>query len=860
MKRIIRDATRVLSAVTLLLLWDASPAQVYNQIGSSGYWNTPAGGTAVNALSLGPLATTPFPALLQVRGDQITGTSAIQNNTFETRGDVDEQQFWRMYRGSSDASHQWGRLYVTDANTNLGFNLQQVQQGGSLWLRNVRNRPNGTATGQTDKIFTGNGLRLIDDAPFNLNGYLTNGRCGYVAIGHTFSMDQTGMSAIPWTRLHLTHQNNVDNTASGNTAVWQRRLGYRPWMRNGMMITGNKDQMYVGHKYRYTGSTPQGNETLDASDAVIQWADTTGSPQTTDNFRLLFTTSPDGSSTGGAKSVEGLELLRARPFYNANNEYEGYVGIGDWFANGQVPTERFDILNGKMRHRQLPTDAEMTAATKAMVVDANGIVGWRTWPTGGGSSGCEWFLGGGTNSNDVNTAVGLSTTCPNESNYVNIGTKWNSHEAKLNVYMHGSGSGTNPAAISAEVRAETDGIGNMTGVKGVVGSTMGIPPSLQAANHYGVSGYAANATNRNHGMEAMAVIESGKSNLFDNTGVTGYAETHGTSVNNIGIHAGATVVGTALNCQAFAGEATGVATYNYGLSGKADGTLASTTNYGVYGRGGSTVPSSVCYGVYGETIGTDVYDPTQPVAYQHTKWAGYFPGDTYVGGTIFSPSDEQFKQNVQDLSGDAAVDRLQHLQPKTYVFDQDQFGFMHLAKDEQLGLLAQNVEEVLPQLVARVHQPARLDSAGTVVTPEVDFRALNYQGFIPLLIAGFKAQQATIASLQDQINGCCAQAPIDQRSMTTGSSDLNTERLLISPNPFTDHTTVKYYVPQPARVSLQVSDSMGKPVSTLREEQAMAGSFTYEWNTQSLAPGTYFVALLVDGNVVVKKAVKLGEH
>ena len=49
-------------------------------------------------------------------------------------------------------------------------------------------------------------------------------------------------------------------------------------------------------------------------------------------------------------------------------------------------------------------------------------------------------------------------------------------------------------------------------------------------------------------------------------------------------------------------------------------------------------------------------------------------------------------------------------------------------------------------------------------------------------------------------------------------------------------------------------------MSTLREEQAMAGSFTYEWNTQSLAPGTYFVALLVDGNVVVKKAVKVGEH
>jgi hypothetical protein len=61
-------------------------------------------------------------------------------------------------------------------------------------------------------------------------------------------------------------------------------------------------------------------------------------------------------------------------------------------------------------------------------------------------------------------------------------------------------------------------------------------------------------------------------------------------------------------------------------------------------------------------------------------------------------------------------------------------------------------------------------------------------------------------------------------------------------------------------VSLQVSDNAGRPISTLREEHAMAGAFTYEWDTQHLAAGTYFVALVVDGNVVVKRAVKVGER
>ena len=95
---------------------------------------------------------------------------------------------------------------------------------------------------------------------------------------------------------------------------------------------------------------------------------------------------------------------------------------------------------------------------------------------------------------------------------------------------------------------------------------------------------------------------------------------------------------------------------------------------------------------------------------------------------------------------------------------------------------------------------------------------------------------------------------------TNSNVDLRDERLMIIPNPFSDHTTLRYYVPQQGKVSLQVSASDGRLLSTLREEQADAGEFSYEWNTTSLAAGTYFCALLVDGNVVVKKAVKVAER
>lgn len=80
---------------------------------------------------------------------------------------------------------------------------------------------------------------------------------------------------------------------------------------------------------------------------------------------------------------------------------------------------------------------------------------------------------------------------------------------------------------------------------------------------------------------------------------------------------------------------------------------------------------------------------------------------------------------------------------------------------------------------------------------------------------------------------------------------------MIIPNPVADLTTLRYYVPQAGQVSLQVSSADGKPMESLREEKAEAGEFSYTWNTTQLAAGTYFCTLMVDGNVVVKRAVKV---
>ncbi|MBP8823749.1 MAG: T9SS type A sorting domain-containing protein [Flavobacteriales bacterium] len=87
--------------------------------------------------------------------------------------------------------------------------------------------------------------------------------------------------------------------------------------------------------------------------------------------------------------------------------------------------------------------------------------------------------------------------------------------------------------------------------------------------------------------------------------------------------------------------------------------------------------------------------------------------------------------------------------------------------------------------------------------------------------------------------------------------ELKEQRLRIIPNPVAELTTLEYHVPTAGRVSLVVSSSDGKPLGTLREEQAEAGMYSYTWNTTQLAAGTYFCTLVVDGNVVVQRAVKV---
>jgi hypothetical protein len=340
-------------------------------------------------------------------------------------------------------------------------------------------------------------------------------------------------------------------------------------------------------------------------------------------------------------------------------------------------------------------------------------------------------------------------------------------------------------------------------------------------------------------------------------GAKGYAVD--ASNTTIGIDGFATATqGTKYGARA---SASGAGTLNYGLNANAS---RATTNYGIYSSasGGTT-----SYGIYATASGAT------------TNWAAYFVGAGWITGGIWTPSDALLKQNVVPLTD--ASSTLAQLDPKRYQFRTNDFPHMGLPEGTHDGIMADDLQAVLPDLVRPVIHPAKVDSMGNVIHPAVELLAVNYDGLIPVLVAATNEHTNEMSALQDQVSQlqqqlaalqqdlatcCAAHGNTDGRSMSPGAGAgagagageaLRTD-LFIVPNPVADHTQLRYTVATPGRTRLEVSDAGGKRLEVLEEAVREAGAYTHDWTTTDLAPGTYHVTLFLNDSFVVKKAVKVG--
>jgi len=115
-------------------------------------------------------------------------------------------------------------------------------------------------------------------------------------------------------------------------------------------------------------------------------------------------------------------------------------------------------------------------------------------------------------------------------------------------------------------------------------------------------------------------------------------------------------------------------------------------------------------------------------------------GDLTVGNVV-SPSDRRLKTDIQPLGQATAL--IAQLAPKTYRYRSEEMPNMGLPTGPQFGLIAQDVEKVLPALVNTYAQTS--DGASE------PYKGLNYVGLIPVLVRTAQEQQETIVQQQAAI-------------------------------------------------------------------------------------------------------------
>jgi hypothetical protein len=113
-------------------------------------------------------------------------------------------------------------------------------------------------------------------------------------------------------------------------------------------------------------------------------------------------------------------------------------------------------------------------------------------------------------------------------------------------------------------------------------------------------------------------------------------------------------------------------------------------------------------------------------------------------------SDERLKENITEINN--AIEKVMQLRGITYTSNHLAESFGYTNKEEQVGVIAQDVEKVLPQVV----KPAPFDIISLQEGIEIsrsgeNYKTVQYEKLVPLLIQAIKEQQIMIEELQKKV-------------------------------------------------------------------------------------------------------------
>ncbi|HKK39303.1 MAG TPA: tail fiber domain-containing protein [Cryomorphaceae bacterium] len=294
--------------------------------------------------------------------------------------------------------------------------------------------------------------------------------------------------------------------------------------------------------------------------------------------------------------------------------------------------------------------------------------------------------------------------------------------------------------------------------------------------------------------------------------------------------------------------------------------------FGETNSGGGAISGDYIMGRFGQKeyiFWTSYFRPVQDNQHQlggfSNRWSTIYASN----GTI-NTSDAREKKNIKEL--DYGLETLMQLKPVSYEWndDVDNVG-------TKLGFVAQDLLEVVPEVVVTEEKVENRET-GEITYQEAERMGVFYDDLIPVLTKAIQEQQGTIEELteeneilQDQLKdvldrmdlfeqdlqSCCFSSQGGSEVGTNNNSSDDAELGQNIPNPFSESTIIRYYLPDgTTNAIIRVTDMGGSPVQDL-QLGAVRGANQVEFQTQGLAAGTYLYSLFVDGKFVDTKKMMI---
>ncbi|MEM6718462.1 MAG: tail fiber domain-containing protein [Bacteroidota bacterium] len=230
------------------------------------------------------------------------------------------------------------------------------------------------------------------------------------------------------------------------------------------------------------------------------------------------------------------------------------------------------------------------------------------------------------------------------------------------------------------------------------------------------------------------------------------------------------------------------------------------------------------------------------------RFAGYFDGNVTVVGGTFTASDERLKENIK--AEENVLEKLNQLETVTYTFKENEN--LNLPSQLQHGFLAQNIEEVFPELVTTINKPVFDKKDRTKQVSTFEYKAVNYTGLISVLASSLKDMNNKMTVLETELADLRNELAAAKNSLEGNNDEVELGFTMEQnrPNPFTNQTVINYTMPGDAKAVISVFDMSGKFV---RDYNLASQRGKVTISSSEIGKGMFIYSLVSNGEIMVTK-------